>query len=523
MISILNNYLDLNHYSHLKNDFKELFLSHPNYPSLYAITDTLNLINVENVAANIPKEQYDELPTSFLAIYNNDLTLVTKSHNEVILFKKKGIKSKISVNDFMLNWSGVIIAIEPNDISIQASTNKSVESRNYFFALLTLLGFSLLFNNYKWSNIFTLFSSAIGLGISILILQEKFGFSNAIVSKLCNINTNTSCDSVIKSNESKINKWVSFSDIPFLFFAINLLYSIFYSLSSEIVIGFVSVLSLPLILYSFWLQKFIIKKWCFLCLLTSLLIIVQAVYFLFNSELEFVFSISIIGSYFFVGLLVCFIWFFTKPTIEEKEQLIKETVELKKFKRNFTLFSSLSKDIHHLETFKKLQGVRFGEAKAPVNLTLFLSPTCGHCHVAFKESFDLVNKFPSKVSLNVLFNLNPENEDNPYLDVAKNLLAMAFNSPLDVEEAIKDWHIYNLDLDVWQKKWGENQLTPDVEYQLQTQYDWCSDNEFNFTPVKIINNKVFPEGYNITEVKYFLNDFMEQINELDLMVAETTH
>ena len=53
MINIVKKYLSKNNYSHLKNDFEGYFLSHPNYPSLFAITDSLEMLAIENVALKI--------------------------------------------------------------------------------------------------------------------------------------------------------------------------------------------------------------------------------------------------------------------------------------------------------------------------------------------------------------------------------------------------------------------------------------------------------------------------------------
>ena len=35
-------------------------------------------------------------------------------------------------------------------------------------------------------------------------------------------------------------------------------------------------------------------------------------------------------------------------------------------------------------------------------------------------------------------------------------------------------------------------------------------NNFNYTPVKIVNDKLFPTEYELNELKYFLNDFIEE-------------
>ena len=40
MVTLLNIYLDKNGYCNQKESLEDIFLSHPNYPSLFAITDS---------------------------------------------------------------------------------------------------------------------------------------------------------------------------------------------------------------------------------------------------------------------------------------------------------------------------------------------------------------------------------------------------------------------------------------------------------------------------------------------------
>ena len=59
-----------------------------------------------------------------------------------------------------------------------------------------------------------------------------------------------------------------------------------------------------------------------------------------------------------------------------------------------------------------------------------------------------------------------------------------------------------------------------IQTQVQNQYYWCLKNEFNYTPVKIINGNQFPDGYGISELKYFINDFHQEVeNEEALKVV----
>ncbi|SEQ17042.1 vitamin K epoxide reductase family protein [Flavobacterium urocaniciphilum] len=507
MKNLVKKYLLLNRHEEKTEEFEDLFQSHPNYPSVFAITDTFNLLSIENVALKIPKEQIEELPKEFLAIYKSKIVLVYKSKESIKLENDLLVKSEISYSEFLENWEGIIIAIEPN-------TNIKITSKNntswflYSLPILALLTLSIYFNKHNFYSVFTLAISVIGIIISFFILQEKFGINNSITAKFCNSNSNLSCTSVIKSQNSNNNYLINFTDLPILFFGISFIANVLLPNASSIIIGFVSVVSLPVILYSIWIQKFELKKWCVLCLVVSVLIITQSIlYFLFNdfeSILKQNFSVFLVTTIF-----ISSIWLFLKPQFEKKSKLESENIHLHKFKRNFTVFEILSEEIEEYDDFEKLKGITFGNKKAITQLTLILSPSCGHCHNAFEDAYTLIQKFPEKIFLTILFNINANNNDNPYKIVVENLLTINEQNPKLAQEALIDWHINKLTLENWVRKWNTETPHMLVNQHIQNQYHWCVKNEFNFTPVKIINDKLYPSGYEIHELRYFINDFQQ--------------
>lgn len=519
MISLVEKYLEISHYSSQKLEFEDLFKSHPNYPSLFAITDSLDLLSIMNMAVVVPKEQLIELPDSFLAIFNHDLVLVFKTNTEISIVKENKEKQDLSFIEFIGNWSGVVIVIEPNETVVKERVKVSVSGLQYILSGFLLIGVSVLYNNYAIYDFVFLLTSMVGLFFSILIIQENLGFSNDIVSKFCNISSNTSCDSVIRSDKGFINKWLSFSDLPLLFFSINTFSLLFQPSHSSAVAGFLSFISIPVIAYSIWIQKIQLKKWCLLCLVIAAIVIVQSFvwFFMVQPFSDIVFFVPF--AYLFSMIVIVSLWLALKPILENKIKMEKSMNELIKFKRNYVFFDFLSKEIPVLGGFEKLEGLQFGNKSSSLNLTLIISPSCSHCHTAFKDAFDMVAKFPDKIRLTVLFNVNPENNDNPYKVVVERLFTINNVDQDKMEEAISDWHIKKIGLDAWKDKWYGDSISMKVNHEIQKQYDWCEENKFNYTPVKLINNKLFPNEYEISELKYFLNDFEEkeallQINNL---------
>lgn len=507
---IAQKLLSANSYGHLTDDFKDICLSHPNYPSLYAITDSLNALAIENFAVKIPKEHFLELPDTFLAIFNDELVLVIKAADGVKVEKEGKTGQKIPVSQFIAGWDGTVIAVEPNEHLTQNLKAKTDDYLQYFVPVVCLVLLSFFIRSYTFYSSFLLATTLLGLFLSILVVREKFGLQNTLVAKLCGGSSDVSCNSVIKSDSAKISKWVDFSDLPVVFFGSSFMSILLFPDSSSALVGGLSVLSVPIIGFSIWLQKFQLKNWCPLCLLISFLLLLQGVAFYFWNLTSFrLLEVTYFG-FFFSVLVLGSLWVYGKALFEDKKKMEQEVNSLRQFKRNYKIFDFLTNDLVAKEELERLEGIRFGHEFADADLTLILSPSCVHCHNAFKDGLNLIKKFPGKFSLRLLFNVNPENDKNPYKIVVQNLLSIHYNHPDKIEEAIADWHIKRMELKPWLEKWNDERFDMKVNQQLQLQYEWCLANDFNYTPVKIINGKQFPNEYEISELKFFLKNIEEE-------------
>jgi len=508
MLKLVQKFLQINRYSEIKNEFKDLFLSHPNYPSLFAITDSLDLLSVENAAVRVSKEQIVDLPSNFLAYFKEELILVEKAKNFVRINTIKKGSLKISYEKFLLDWNGVIVAIEPNNVIKRENLKVEFSWLKYSLPLVLLVGLSFFYNTYNVFSIVFLATSILGFIVSVFIVQEKLGFKNSIISKFCNLSSNSSCNSVINSGNN--NKWISIPDLPLIFFSASLIAILIQPLESAIFIGFLSLLSIPVIVSSIWIQKFEIQKWCVMCLVVSALIFTQSVIWFASDLFTLSFSLETMFPFLLSVIVLIPIWSVLKTVLKNILSNENSLKEMKKFKRNYSLLNFLSKKVPNTNGFDDLRGLNFGNRNAAVKLSVIISPSCGHCHKTFQEAFDLVLRFPDKIFLNVLFNINPENTENPYRAVFERLLTINRATPGKTVEAISDWHIKKIGLKKWLKKWHVDSVNMMISQEINKQYEWCSKNDFNYTPVKIVNEKIFPNEYELNELRYFLNDFVEE-------------
>lgn len=117
-----------------------------------------------------------------------------------------------------------------------------------------------------------------GFVFALLTSREELGFEDDQVQKICNSSENSSCNEVIKSAGGKIINSFSLSDLALAYFGSSFLLNMFISdfyLSFSLLI--LSILSVFVIGYSLYYQKFTVKRWCFLCLGIVSVLFVQCI------------------------------------------------------------------------------------------------------------------------------------------------------------------------------------------------------------------------------------------------------
>lgn len=497
MFVLLERYLKNNNYNSLTGVVKDNWMSHPNYPSLLAVTDSLTTSNVENFAIKIPFKHFKELPNVFITELEKDskeFYFLEKNDLVVKITNEKGSSSFLKLEDLANIWTGVVLIIEENEQTKTLQTSNGLKQA----ALLFTLGlFTIYTNNYNVLTSIFLILSLFGVFTSIKILKTYLQDNNLSESSFCNVRKEFSCNETIKSKKYTFSQYAEFVDLPIVFFGFTTLGLIF-SIVSINTIGLLSSLSLPIVAYSIYIQKKVLQKWCVLCLLISLTLITNSVFYWYF-QLDF--KIVNVNEILLLIILV-FYWFFIKKLLITKKENKITINQLLRFKRNEDVFNAISKNVIDGKEFLSLQKITFGNTNAPNTLTLFLSPSCPHCHTAFKEALEVLEKHDEIIKIEIAYNLNINNVENPYLETAKTIMQL-FNQNKDYKLALIDWHINKLEMAVWKRKWIQNDDFIIENEQLEKQFQWCLKNEFNYAPVKIFNGKLMPQSYEIKELFYF--------------------
>lgn len=483
-----------------KEDIYLQLLSHADFPSIKAITDTLDYFEIENIAANVPKDALSQLPKLFLALVekegSTELVLVKQLQKGVRVRTIQNKKQQFSSQEFSSQWTGTIIAIEQESkkiVSIFKLPNFTTIALIGILLLATIT--ALLFTPSIRHTVYVLLT-VIGVFISYLISKENIGVKDAITSKVCNALSSkiNSCTTVITSKEGRINKQFDLGDASLVYFTSLFFTIIFLGVHTSVLLA-IAIGSLPIVGYSIYLQKIRLKQWCGLCLLTSVVLISQ-----FGTLLEMFsgwdFSLSYTLKALFLSMTLAFLWGYIKPVLVKNQELRTLKKDYFSFKRNEAFFTTALQEgaIANMKILPKEAQLYFGNREAPIQITAYSNPLCGYCVAAFELYDRLVTQFPKDVGIQLVFN-TPNDIENPSTQIAKQILGIYHKKPEKAFKALKDWFA-DRDVQRWQDTYGYgNSMLLMDDRILEMHRDLATQNNIQYTPETLIENQKFPKKY----------------------------
>lgn len=507
-LHILIEYLKTESYHIDRQKFKERLLSDPNN-IVTSITNTLDYFEINNIVAEVPKESLNSLPNTFIAQFskNNQFTfvLVNKEKDKLNIIVDEKNTVLISNEEFLDNWTGLVIAIEKNEKPKKNVTQKEniLKTVLIVFVLLAILHISIITKSVLQTGYFLL--SIIGFLISYLIVKEKLDL-NAVPSKFCTLTKNSSCETVLNSKESRFFGFIDLSDSSIVYFSFVVLAFIYNPSSALFYI--LSLLSLPIIISSIFYQKFKIKKWCPLCLGIASILTLQFIVVLFiNKKSLFEFQ-EIIVLFLLLGFASS-IWFIIKPLLIAKQKYNNLKTENLTFRRNHHLFLPYYHSLKAIDTsISNSIEIKLGSNNPLVTLTAITNPLCETCFEVHDVYMKFLKIHPGKLQVNFRFFVPYANRNDPRTQISERLLQLYNEKDKKVfQHAFSDW--YNKTSIVkWQNKWSysDNQKYNNV---LQKQKEWCLKNKIDYTPTIIINGKLFPQNYHPKDIENFIEPILE--------------
>lgn len=518
---VLDLFLRKNKYYFNKRELQLQLEAHPNYPSVRSFTDILDFYRVEHIAATVPEQSFDQLPSCWLAVVSpkgfRQLALVEKGGDRVTMTSEDG-RFDLSQSQFIQQWEGVILAVDPNEEAV-SKWQTSAKLPILMVLLLLCFGGALWFQGAGLYHTLYAALSAIGLYLSFLVLQAELGFQSAVTDKWCQINAATDCAEVIKSDGSKLPLNISLGDLALIFFSLTICTTVLVAAPAYLFYP-LAIATLPLVLYTVLYQWKQVKKWCTLCLGISAVLVTQFCVLSWEDRsltLPFSTYLSVAGLFLTMGL----IWYYTKSLIKEHQRFKKEALEFSSFKKEADSFKHLllAEEQYELSSMDHGSALLIGNPNAKYRLYAVTNPSCSFCKPTFLGYQKILERYGDRLALVLRFNVSLEDSSSPSLHIAAHTIAIYKNhGPTKALTALAAW-FQDQDFGRWKAKFGQA-LETGVINILQQHRNWCNEQGLNFTPVSILNEHLLPRYYNMEDLYYLLEDLLPQLSTTTPEVEE---
>lgn len=503
---------------------KEKILTHPHYPSLLSIADTLEEYGLGSLAVKLGPDKLDAFPLPGIvqvSLSNGSFffTLTEVSEDRIKFFNEKGELRELQKLDFLKIWTGVSLIVEGEEGAAEPGIIQKIRDQRIFTGLLTVFAFGLLvwlvFGLVTgWNHWLTESNSGpyliyfslklIGLSVSGILLWYQQDRGNPTLQKFCSGGKRVDCDEVINSKsfqalDGRVNPGIM--SFAYFFAGLGLLTS--YQPSSLVFLSCLSLVTIPVVLYSLYYQAIVLRKWCRFCLVIQGILVFEVAVLVWGgfwtgemampgvSLFLFLFAGMILG-----GILI-------KPMLGQQEEIYEAKRNLAKLKSNKDLFEAALSRSRKIKNEPDGIGILMKGKKPKYKIIKVCNPYCGPCsrvHPVLESLFEKGN-----IDLQILF--TPGGGDEPQARAIRHLLAIDAKGNSEItRRALDDWYEEgHKDYEAFASKYQMNGELNQQEEKIGEMRDWCQKERIAYTPTLFINGFELPEEFSVEDLKYLLD------------------
>ncbi len=242
--------------------------SHPDFPSLYSISDALKKWKVSSTAFQVEGDHLAELPAPFISHLKTSgglFCVVTGVEKETVSYiAPDGSAKEKSKEAFLKDWSGIVLLAETSlaggekTYSIERRKEIVQNARIPFIVACCLCLIAVYMMRTQEGDPGWLFPilailKLTGSVVAGLLLWAEIGKANPVLQQICSSTKNTNCGAVLASKAARLFNLFSWSEIGFVYFTggfLFLLSSANTQLSTISLLAWLNVMALPYTIFS---------------------------------------------------------------------------------------------------------------------------------------------------------------------------------------------------------------------------------------------------------------------------------
>lgn len=489
--------------------------SHADYPSLLSIADSLERLGLRYGIQRIEREDISDVSVPCL------LPLEVNGGDLLEIYSLEDLKRKQSDIAY---WNGIVINIE-QDVRPSDSQNhrlfvaeKSVKVLLWTMVLsvaLMLLWFvasSLSLFGFGWA-----LSASVGVVIGYFLFAKEVGVKYRLVENFCNIGVRSNCDDVLQSDGAVVFGEIKLSYLSFSYFVFHLLLSaIFCSLPnygfSVFVVGAgMTILAIPVVIYSLFCQAFRLKAWCRLCLAVAGTCVLMSALFAGHYALNRVepvrydgVTISILGALY---LIVTAAVVLLGRTVRDANDDFQAAREAERIKNNPHIYNFLLHQQRKVDSSFLADELRIGSPGADVEIVMASNLHCRPCRDQHRVASELVALFPDRVSVAFRFLRSGKGEDAE-IGANEYLIQYWIENIIDEEdryrrtdEMLHEWYS-QMNLSSFAATHPLKAAIGDATRAIEEfHYSWAEAAKIRRTPTFFVNGYELPHVYKLEDLK----------------------
>ncbi len=508
--------------------FETIIKSHPDYPSLLSIADSLDRVGIGNIAGVIDKNKLNEIPYPFL------LQLNTR-HKDIIAIKND--KDLTVHHDSIKNyWEGTVLQVDQSITQLKTENQIMFKKELFTKRIKTiLLGVVLIFLvllfliSTDFAMSILLSSSIVGTLVGYLLLAKEMGVKYETVENFCGSGKGkgNGCDAVLNSDGAKLFGFLSLSTIVFSFFlaqTVCLAASVLFgSAASSLLspLAYLSAFSMSAIVYSVYYQWKIEKAWCKLCLTVDGILAFQALLFFAThlrehflpQEIQLASAAAAISTLAILGGAI----FLVKEKLESLNDLKEKSLSAARVKNNVKVFNHFLKNQDELISSLSECEIQMGNPAACIQLIMVSNLHCNPCKEMHGKLDELVNDFRDKISVILKF---VRTDSNEYL--VRYWLSKIHGQPdeaMRTQQLLHDWYQV-MNLEKFKSKFTLSEEDQKLECgSVLNQHNAFMEREGILrTPTLFLNEYLLPREYSLKDLYFLIPSLIE---EKRITVAKT--
>lgn len=513
---------------------------HPDYPSLLAVTDVLNELNMENVSLRVSVDQLEQLSPPFMAhlMVNGDdyFTIVSHASEQVGYIDPVSDRYVMAGRDqFAKIFTGFVLladgeaGIPEKDFALRVREERlqllsfGVPVVLVLLGALTLSCLTFAMTGFaRWAPVSYFLLGLVGAAISALLVWYDVDRHNPMLQKVCAAGKQVDCHEVLDTAQSSLFgiKW---SVIGFAYFSGILVYLAAAGMGALAIaetLGWFSVAAFPYTVFSLYFQARVARKWCLLCLAVQGVLVLQCVAaFYAGFPQRFPSTAPGIAAVLGVVLPMLLILVLLHVLVVNSRQMREARslkLELYRLKHRPEVFNALLSKQQGTRRPPRDMGIRIGNPDARHTIIKVCNPFCGPCARAHALIDELIRHHPA-FCVQIIFTAST----NDYrTGPVRHLMAIAERGdPVQTQRALDDWYgSRDKDYEAFAARYPMNGELLQQDHKIQSMYDWCKEEQIRVTPTMFISDSQttasdamyqLPDNYGIADLKYFFSFKLE--------------